>query len=245
VILDARAKLLMVLVATFVTCLIVGDLIGNKLSEFTVLGTTFTWSVGMIPFPVTFLLTDLLNEFYGKRVARTVTIIGFAMAALTFGLIAIAGIPAFAGFTHDPTWPGTNEAGFRNVFEGSQRMLIASMSAYLIGQFVDIFVFNKLKRMTSNRFLWLRATGSTAISQGVDTVLIQTIAFWGLMPGEVIARQAVMSYAIKLVVAVGLTPFIYAGHALVMDLFKIRPVVLGPDGEPMAETTAEKSKGPS
>jgi uncharacterized integral membrane protein (TIGR00697 family) len=223
VIFDARQKLFITLVAVFVTCLIVGDLIGGKLSAFTLGGVDFTWSVGMIPFPVTFLLTDLLNEFYGKRVARLVTMVGFFMAALTYGLIYVAAVPEFAPFTHGEGWGGMNETGFTNVFMGSQRMLLASMSAYLIAQFVDIGIFNLLKKRTGTRFLWLRATGSTAASQLIDTCVIQTIAFAGLMPPEVIAKQALISYALKLMVAVGLTPLIYAGHAVVERRFGIVP----------------------
>jgi uncharacterized integral membrane protein (TIGR00697 family) len=223
VIFDARQKLFITLVAVFVTCLIVGDLIGGKLSSFTLGGVDFPWSVGMIPFPVTFLLTDLLNEFYGKRVARAVTIVGFFMAALTYAILYVAAVPDFAGFTRAASWGGMNEASFTNVFMGSQRMLIASMSAYLIAQFVDIGIFHLLKRKTGSKLLWLRATGSTAASQLIDTCVIQTIAFAGLMPADVIAKQAIMSYALKLVVAVGLTPLIYAGHAIVERRFGIVP----------------------
>jgi uncharacterized PurR-regulated membrane protein YhhQ (DUF165 family) len=247
VILDARAKLLMVLVATFVTCLIVGDLIGNKLSEFTMLGTTFTWSVGMIPFPVTFLLTDLLNEFYGKQVARTVTVVGFCMALLTIALLYVASVPDFAPFAHGATglrgvdvilakwdpdrfWGGMTDDGFQNVLMGSTRMLIASMSAYMVGQFIDIGIFNALKRRSRNRYLWLRATGSTLVSQLLDTCVVQTIAFAGMMPPGVIAKQAGMSYALKLVVALCLTPLIYAGHALVEKRFGIAPIMLDEEG---------------
>lgn len=233
--LDARQKLFLVLAATFLTCLIVGDIIGGKLSQFTIAGTTFTWSVGMIPFPITFLLTDLLNEFYGKRVARTVTIVGFAMAVLTVLLLWFASLPAFAPFTFGADWGGMNQQGFQNVLMGSMRMFAASMCAYLIAQFSDIAMFNFLKRRSQNRYLWLRATGSTVVSQLIDTAVIQTVAFWGLMPGEVIAKQAVMSYALKLVVAICLTPLIYAGHALVERRIGIKPVVLGPDGEPVPQ----------
>ncbi len=181
-ILDSRQRLFFVLAATFCTCLTVGDIIGGKLIEIPVLGVTFTTTVGMIPFPVTFLLTDVLNEFYGKSAARFVTLVGFGMAVLAFVLIFIAGVVPIAPMAQQPDWQGVTEAGFANVFLGSQRMIIASLSAYLISQFVDIAAFHFLRRVTNGRFLWLRASGSTAISQLVDTIVINLVAWVGMMP---------------------------------------------------------------
>jgi queuosine precursor transporter len=230
---DARQRLFVVLSALFVTCLIVGDLIGGKLLELPVWGYPFVISVGMIPFPVTFLLTDLLNEFYGKKAARFVTWVGFGMASITFALIYIAQLLPWASFTGDATWAGMNEAAFNNVFAGSRRILFASMVAYLLGQFVDIALFATLKRLTRNRMLWLRATGSTVVSQFVDTVAIQALAWYGLLPVEKIAVIALTSYAVKVVVAIGLTPAIYGGHAVVERRLGIHPVVLDEQGQPV------------
>ena len=88
--LDARTRLFIILAGIFSTCLIVGDIIGGKLVQTTMFGQLFTTTVGMIPFPVTFLLTDVLNEFYGKRAARFVTLLGFGLAVLSFVVIFIA-----------------------------------------------------------------------------------------------------------------------------------------------------------
>src|ERR1700736_5404705 len=98
--LDKRHKLFLVLTAVFITCLLVGDIIGGKLVEANILGFQFTTTVGMVPFPVTFLLTDVLNEFYGQRAARFVTLVGFGMAVLSFTIIYVAASVPFATMTH-------------------------------------------------------------------------------------------------------------------------------------------------
>jgi uncharacterized integral membrane protein (TIGR00697 family) len=228
---DARAKLFLILAAVFSTCLVTGDIIGSKLIDVPGLGTMTT--VGMVPFPVTFLLTDLLNEFYGKRAARLVTWIGFWMAGLAFLFIFIGGAIPIAEATKDPGWTGVTEQTFANVFLGSQRMIVASMVAYLTAQFVDIGVFHVLKRLTQNRFLWLRATGSTAVSQLVDTVAISFVAWSGVLPVADIVKMIGTAYVMKLGIAVGLTPFIYLGHALIERWLGLVPVVLDDEGDPV------------
>lgn len=235
--LDARQKLFAVLLAVFTTCLVVGDIIGGKLIETEIFGVAFVTTVGMIPFPVTFLLTDLLNEFYGKQAARFVTLVGFAMAALAFTFIYIGGAIPIAALARDPAWQGVNEQAFANVFLGSQRMILASLSAYLVAQFVDIGVFHLLKRMTSNRYLWLRATGSTAVAQLIDSTVISIAAFGGLMSGEKIFDMIRSGYTLKLMIAIALTPLIYLGHALVARGLGIPPLALAaqPSTAPVAE----------
>ena len=222
--LDRRTLLFLNLTAVFITSLIVGDLIGGKLLEFNVAGRAFVISAGMLPFPITFLLTDLINEFYGQKPARFVTLVGFSMALFTLVILLIAVQMPWAPFTREASWQGFSEAPFNTIFSGSMRMLFASMSAYLFAQFTDIAVFHLIKRVTGNRFLWMRATGSTAISQLIDTVTIQAIAWYGVLPAAKIFSIVITSYAAKLVIAIGLTPLIYAGHALVERFFGLEPV---------------------
>jgi queuosine precursor transporter len=222
-ILEPRQRLFFVLAATFCTCLTVGDIIGGKLIEIPLFGLTFTTTVGMIPFPVTFLLTDVLNEFYGKSAARFVTLVGFGMAVLAFVLIFVAGTVPIAPVTREPGWEGVTDGGFANVFLGSQRMIAASLSAFLISQFVDIAAFHFLRRVTDGRLLWLRATGSTVVSQLVDTCVINLVAWVGMMPIEKIFQIVFSAYGLKLIIAVGLTPVVYASHAAVERFVGMRP----------------------
>lgn len=231
---DRRTKLFVVLTALFVTSLILGDFIGGKLSDVRFLGMERIASAGMIPFPVTFLLTDILNEFYGKKAARFVTWVGFFLALYTFAIVAVATSLPWASLTRDPSWPGMDEASFTRVFLSSQRILMASVVAFLFGQFLDIGVFNLLKRLSSNRFLWLRATGSTLVSQLVDTFVIQLLAWSGTLTMAKLLDLVVTGYTIKILAAVCLTPFIYAGHALVERVLGIQPVLLDENGEPLA-----------
>ncbi len=226
--LDRRIQLFVVLTATFISCLLVGDIIGGKLLQLDETGR-FVISLGMVPFPITFLLTDLLNEFYGKRAARFVTWTGFMMALLAFGIIQIGTELPAAPFTLAANWNGTRPEAFDNVFGGSKRILFASMVAYLSAQFTDIALFNALKRRTQGRMLWLRATGSTVASQLLDTIIVQFVAWLGLLQLEEIGRLILTSYLVKLGVAIGLTPLIYAGHALVERWMGLKPVPLDPE----------------
>jgi uncharacterized integral membrane protein (TIGR00697 family) len=224
--LDARTRLFIILAGVFATCLIVGDVIGGKLVQTTLFGQTFTTTVGMIPFPVTFLLTDVLNEFYGKRAARFVTLLGFGLALLAYTLIFIAGAVPIADLARGADWQGVTAASFDNVFLGSQRMILASMTAYLVAQFVDIGVFQLLRQATRNRFLWLRATGSTMVSQLIDTVTISVVAWTGIMTSSQIVNIAFSAYTLKVLIAVGLTPLVYLAHAALERGLGLKPVAL-------------------
>jgi uncharacterized integral membrane protein (TIGR00697 family) len=224
--LDARTKLLLALAGLFVTALVIGDILGGKLYQAQVGGLPVTISVGMIPFPVVFLLTDVINEFYGQRTARYVTWVGFAMAWFTIGVIQLADLVPFAGFTAGASWTGIDAGSFARVFTSSTRILLSSTVAYLVAQLVDIGVFHFLRRRTSGRLLWLRATGSTVVSQLIDTVVIQALAWWGVMPLRDIVSIVVTSYLVKLVAAIGMTPAIYAAHALVERRMGIEPARL-------------------
>jgi uncharacterized integral membrane protein (TIGR00697 family) len=222
-ILDKRLKLFLVLASVFITCLVVGDIIGGKLVETNVFGFRFTTTVGMLPFPVTFLLTDVLNEFYGKRAARLVTLVGFFMAVLSFSFIYLAAAVPFAAMTRSPVWAGVNEASFDNVFLGSLRMIVASLCAYLVSQFVDIGVFHLLRRATSGKMLWLRASGSTVVSQLIDTITITFVAWTGTLSTATIINMIYSNYGLKVLIAVGLTPLIYVLHTLVERRLGIPP----------------------
>lgn len=224
--LDARTWLFVTLVAVLVTCLVVGDLVGGKLTGLHLFGREWVFAVGMLSFPVTFVLTDIISEFYGRTAVRRVTLIAFSMVALTFAIAYAAGAMPWASFTQSEGWDGVGELHFSTVFTQAGRIQLSSMTAFLLASLVDISVFFLLKRLTGNRMLWLRATGSTAISQLFDTVLIQALAFGDkLTPGEYI-NVVTTSYLIKLVVAIGVTPIIYGLHELIERRLHIQPAPL-------------------
>jgi uncharacterized integral membrane protein (TIGR00697 family) len=208
-------KLFVYLCAVFVACLLLGDVIGGKVIR-TPLGPI---SVGIIPFPVTFLLTDVVNDFYGRRGARFLTLLGFFMAMMAWVLLQVTTWMPVDGSTY------FTQAEYAKVFGGSAQLFLASMTAYLIGQFLDIQVFQFWKAITQSRHLWLRATGSTILSQAIDTVTINVIFGrvtagwqWGFI-GNKIGRE----YLIKLAVAVLLTPAIYALHGAIVRGLHIEP----------------------
>jgi uncharacterized integral membrane protein (TIGR00697 family) len=237
--LDKRVRLFVVLAVAFCTALIVADLVGVKLFEVHLGSLVAVMPVGLIAFPVTFVLTDLLHEFYGKKAARFVTWLGLGMSLFTFAAINVASAIAWAPLTRAPDYRGTVEASFNNVFGTSQRILVASMVAYVISQLSDIAVFHLLKRLSRNRLLWLRSTGSTVVSQLIDTVVFQLIAWTHVLPAEVVLNIILTSYAVKLLVAVGLTPVIYGAHSLVERLLGMKPVLLGDNGEPLVEGSSQ------
>jgi uncharacterized integral membrane protein (TIGR00697 family) len=227
---NASQKLFVYLSAVFVSCLLLGDVIGGKFLA-TPLGAV---SVGMIPFPITFLLTDIVNDFYGRRGARFLTMLGFWMAVLAWSILQLStALPA-----HETSYFKQTE--FAKIFGGSAQLFIASMIAYLVGQFLDIRVFQYWKALTQSRHLWLRATGSTVLSQIVDTVTINLVFVnWSvaadpsnelaaLSPtalqvwiGQKIARE----YGIKFLVALLLTPAVYAVHGAIVRWLRIEPEV--------------------
>lgn len=222
--LDARMSLFVTLVAIFMTCLVVGDIIGGKLTSFELLGKEWVFSVGQLAFPVTFILTDILNEFYGRQTVRRVTFLAFFMVALTFGIIYVAAAMPWAPFTQDPAWTGVGPSHFEVVFTQATQIQIASMFAFLIGNLVDISVFWFLKRLTGDRMLWLRATGSTAVSQLIDTVVISAIIWGNKVPFGTYVTIVLTSYLIKLTAAIVVTPLIYGLHELIERRYKIAPV---------------------
>jgi uncharacterized integral membrane protein (TIGR00697 family) len=222
--LDARLTLFMTLVGVFLTSLLLGNLIAGKLIGIPVGGNEFAMSVGGIPFPLTFVLTDILNEFYGKRVVRRVTFLGFAMTGLAFLMIHVAAVLPWLTGADQPDWKGLPPSHWNSVFTGATQIQIASMIAYLTSQLLDISIFFAIKRWTGNRFLWLRATGSTVISQGIDTALVTLIGFGGAMSNDVLVEMIGTGYVIKIIVAIAMTPLIYALHSIIERAWGMQPV---------------------
>jgi uncharacterized integral membrane protein (TIGR00697 family) len=206
-----REVLYLWLAGLFVSALVVADVIGGKL--FRVGGIDL--SCGMLAFPITFVLTDVLNEFYGSRLTRRVTYVGLGAALLAFLVINVA--------LRVPTSPESplSAGEFDRVFGLSTRLYVASLAAYIFGQLMDIAVFASLRRLTGERLLWLRATGSTLVSQAIDTVVVSVVFYVGLKPWGFIGRMVVASYVMKFVIAVAMTPVIYAVHALLLRVIKV------------------------
>ena len=208
---DRKQRFFVFLTAVFVAALVTGDFIGGK---FFVLGG-FQFSAGIIPFPLTFVLTDVVNEFYGKHGARRLTYAGLAAAVFVWAVINLA--------LALPTSPDSPipDAVFRGAFGTSSRLYVASLTAYMIGQLLDITIFGALRRVTGHRFIWLRATGSTVLSQMIDSFTVSFVFLVGTRPLGFVFGNAVNNYLGKLAMAVLLTPLIYLGHAVFTRWFKL------------------------
>jgi uncharacterized integral membrane protein (TIGR00697 family) len=213
-----RELLFLMLGALFLTNALIAELIGGKLFELAPFGLPLTLSAGALLWPVVFVTTDLINEYFGRAGVRRLSLIGAAMIAYAFVAISVAAIPEAAAFSP------VSDAAFGQVFRQSRWIIVGSIVAFLLAQLIDVSVFWALRRATGAGRLWLRATGSTVVSQLVDTFVV---GFVGLHlpyllygPGNGVdagtfLRGAVSGYFFKFVVAVGMTPLIYLGHGIV------------------------------
>lgn len=197
-----------VLAGIFITNALVAELIGGKLIY---IGDN-VMSLGILPWPIVFITTDLINEYFGEKGVKKLSFITAGLIAYTFFILLIGlNIPAVKGdglITDDQ---------FSAVFGQSMWIIVGSITAFLASQLIDVTLFRFLKNKTGNKMLWLRSTGSTVISQLFDSFIVLGIAFW--LPGKINTQTFIASaftgYSVKLVIAVGLTPLIYLGHYLI------------------------------
>ena len=235
-------KLYVVCAAIFITALVVAEATASKF--FTafdlpfsvyILGMAFdevVMTAGVLAFPITFIITDLLNEYYGKPGIRFVTWLGMLMIIFEFGLLQLAmGVPT------SPISPVSEEA-FNTVFGATGRIIIGSLTAYGLGQLADIAIFHRLRRLTEGRHLWLRATGSTVGSQFIDTFVVLSVAFAGQLAFAEILAITLFNYGYKFFIAVAITPVIYLAH-WIMDRY------LGRETAEQLIEAAERGQGPS
>ncbi len=207
----------LVLAGFFVTNAIVAELIGGKLVQFFGL---FTQSIGIILWPVIFVLTDLINEYFGKDGVKKLTYITMGLIAFTFILLTVAlNIPA-------TNFSPVSDGAFQTVFGQSQWIIVGSIIAFLISQLVDVNMFWVFKKLTGEKHIWLRSTGSTVISQLVDTFVVQFIAF--VLPGkwtfDEFLVNASWGYSFKLIIAIALIPLIYVGHYAIGKYIHKKPI---------------------
>ncbi len=200
-------RLYLILTGIFIASLVSANLIFQKFFSWTPFGLyTFELSVGILPYPVTFLVTDLISELYGKKKADQVVLSGLVASVFVMGVVMVANaVP-------QTEWSPVNNETFSKVFGLFGPAVFASMVAYLTAQFIDIRVFHFWKRLTKGKHLWLRNNGSTVVSQLVDTsaVLIllctagaiEWVQFWPLLAN---------GFLFKVLVALFDTPLFYLG----------------------------------
>ncbi len=192
-----RDKLLL-LSSGFVISLATANILAVKLVS--VGGLTLP--AGVIAYPLTFLFSDVIAEVWGKKTARTVVWIGFATNLLMLLLLYVGKV-----LPPDPLWH--NQESYEAILGAVPRIVAASLVAYLIAQHHDVWAFHFWKAKTGSRFLWLRNNASTLVSQGLDTVIFIALAFYAVVPLEMVLNMMWAQYVVKLLFALADTPFCY------------------------------------
>ncbi len=256
-----KTNLFLVLAGIFITNAIVAELIGVKIfSGEATLGLNpaqiplfkdfildFNLTAGAIIWPVVFITTDIINEYFGKEGVKKITYLTVALIIYVFIVIWVVTALPPANFWVDIN--NTDNLGnvfnidfaYNKVFRQGLGIIIGSLIAFLIGQLLDVYIFQKLRKVTGERKIWLRATGSTLISQLVDSFVVLFIAFyllgnppWSL---KLVIAVGIINYIYKFTVAVILTPVLYLAHAII-DSYLGKETALN-----LTEEAAAKSKG--
>lgn len=227
-ILDDRPTKLFIILAVFFTAnALIAECIGTKLFSlektvgldvhpFSLLGQdnlSYTLTCGVLLWPLEFVLTDVVNEFYGPKAVRRISYIAIGLIAYAFVMFYMAiHIPADTGF-----WQGSGkdagvpdmQAAFSAIFGQGMWIIFASLVAFFVSQLVDVTVFHRIKRATGERKVWLRATGSTLVSQLVDSFIVLSIAFGAKWGWQRVLAVGLVNYSYKAFMAIALTPVIY------------------------------------
>lgn len=231
---DKSTKLYIILAGIFITNALVAEFIGGKIfslektlgmdpiifSLFGEQGLSFNLTAGVLLWPIVFVMTDIINEYYGMRGVRflsylTVALISFSFLA-SYGAIHLVPADWWVGVNAEKGIPDTQKA-YAQIFGQGMWIILGSIVAFLVGQVLDVFIFHKIKLLTGEKKIWLRATGSTLISQLIDSFIVIFIAFkigQGWSYPKVFAI-AIVGYSYKFLVAIVVTPVIYFVHALI------------------------------
>ena len=215
-------KLYFFLGSIFITALVVSNLIFQKFFSwypfnFEVFGIKlFELSVGVLPYPVTFLITDIVSEIFGKRKANQVVVMGILASIFSIGLLILGDVlPASSTSPID-------DKTFNLVFSASPLAVLASMSAYLIAQFLDIRIYHFWKQLTKGKYLWLRNNFSTFSSQIIDsTTVIALLCIFDILAWDLFLGLVLSSITFKILVAVIDTPLLYLLVGLIRKKFNL------------------------
>jgi uncharacterized integral membrane protein (TIGR00697 family) len=231
-----ESRLLLVLGSFFVANAILSEFIGVKI--FTVEGTlgikqfdinllgvpnlSFNMSAGVLTWPLIFIMTDIINEYFGVKQVRFLSILTAVLISYAFLIVgsAIHLTPSDFWVTQTINGQPTNmNNAFAGIFGQGMWIIVGSIVAFIVGQIADVLIFHRIKRFTGDRALWLRATGSTLVSQFIDSFVVIFIAFY-LNPQynwswQMVAAIGLVNYTYKFVVAILMTPILYVVHALI------------------------------
>lgn len=232
---DRSTKLFIFLSAFFVANALIAECIGGKLFSLEELlgftpepfslfgedGLTYTLTCGVLLWPLEFVMTDIVNEYYGPRAVRRISYTAVGLIAYAFVMFYMAiHVPADQGF-----WIGSQkekgvpdmQSAFTGIFGQGMWIIFASIVAFLVSQLLDVWVFHKIKKVTGDKKIWLRATGSTLVSQLIDSYIVLFIAFkvgqgWSW---QRVLAIGMVNYSYKAFMALVLTPVIYLVHGMI------------------------------
>ena len=220
---NKRNNIFFILSGIFITNAIIAEILGTKIFEFDFI-LNFNMSVGVIIWPVVFITTDIINEYFGKKGIKKISYFTILLIIYVFIIIYMS-----TKLTPNNYWLNINSVdnhgnpfnidyAYNIIFLQSTGIIIGSIIAFLIAQILDVIIFQKLKKMTKGKFIWLRATGSTLISQFIDSFVVLFIAFYLLAPNDKVwSLSQVFSvgfdnYTFKFIIAILITPLIYLAN---------------------------------
>ena len=235
-------RLFLILAGFFITNALVAEVIGVKIFslektlgfsplEIKLFGNVLALNLtaGVLLWPVVFIMTDIINEYYGMKGVRFLSWIAAALISFAFlvFIIAMNLVPAdfFITSKQGSGVPDMSKA-YNSVLGQGGFIILGSLTAFILGQLIDVFVFHKIKKVTGEKNIWLRATGSTLVSQFIDSFVVLFIAFYigtrvnqtgtdFVWPFRLFIAVGVVNYIYKFIVAVVLTPIIYLVHHLI------------------------------
>ncbi|MFS4466990.1 queuosine precursor transporter [Maribacter sp. 2210JD10-5] len=216
-------KIYLYLGALFITSLVVSNLIfqkffyWNPFGEVSIFGAPlFEISVGILPYPITFLITDLISEIFGKKKANQIVVAGIFASVFSLAIVYTSNAaPA-------TSWSPVSDSLFTSVFGNTIIAVFASMMAYLLAQFVDIQIYHFWKNLTKGKYLWLRNNFSTFSSQLIDTfTVVVLLCSFGEIPWERFTGLVISGFIFKIIIAFIDTPFLYLFVYLLRKRFKL------------------------
>jgi uncharacterized integral membrane protein (TIGR00697 family) len=234
-----KSKLFLILGGIFITNAVVAELIGVKIfSVEKTLGLDpaninffgdffldFNLTAGAIIWPVVFITTDIINEYFGKKGVKQITFLTIGLIIYVFLVISVVTSLSPANFWLDINQVDNNgnpfniDFAYNKIFLQGLGIIVGSLIAFMLGQFLDVYIFQKLRKVTGAKMIWLRATGSTLISQLLDSFVVLFIAFYIFgnpqWPFKQIIAVGVINYIYKFTVAIVLTPLLYLGHNII------------------------------
>lgn len=213
---EKSKKIYLYLAATFIAALVVCNLIANKFITIDLGFKTFVISAGVLPYPITFLITDILSEIYGKKKTARIVWAGFGASLFVLGVLLLA--QQFTAIAGSPV----DDETFNKVFGNSWRVIFASMTAYLCAQLIDVRIYHFWKEKTAGKHLWLRNNFSTVFSQLVDTTLVVCVLFLGERSHSEIIQFILDGWLFKILCAFIDTPILYASTAFIRNKLDLK-----------------------